>query len=260
MKRLILTALLAPGLALAAMASARVSLPQPVYFWGSTVAAISVPQGAGPETNKRVIRPSVIIMFADGSWYVEHLHWTGWGSSVARATGISNASNGMPSQAQGMRITTPAQVTLWNPGRFQGHEVYRCFALSVPAYPASDQRLCLGRLGGYYWLVSTSKTPPSSGTGHHQPPASPKSTAPCTKKALSAGLRRGADPLPNATFGAPFGCAGGFAYSRGVTVGRDAIVVLFIAHSGRWETADRSKYCLSHQLPAKIYQGGCTTS
>jgi hypothetical protein len=34
---------------------------------------------------------------------VDHLHWSDWGSSVAHATGISSASNGIPSIAQGRR-------------------------------------------------------------------------------------------------------------------------------------------------------------
>jgi hypothetical protein len=148
MKRLILTVVLGLGLSLPAMAQAA-RLPQPIYFWGSVIAPVNAPY------NFRVIRPSTIGLFRDGSWYVDHLHWTGWGSSVAQARGISNASNGIPNQAQGKRIKTPAQVTLSNPGRFQGHEVYRCFQLTVPAFPASDQHLCLKRSGGYWWLTST---------------------------------------------------------------------------------------------------------
>jgi hypothetical protein len=155
-KRLIVAASLVLVLALPAMAQARVSLPQPIYFWLNTAAAISVPKGAGPLVdNARAIRPSSIIMFADGSWDIDHLHWSGWGSSVAHARGISNASNGIPNQAQGKRIKKPARITLSDPGRFQGHDVYRCFTLTVPAYPASDQHLCLAGHGGYYYLSST---------------------------------------------------------------------------------------------------------
>lgn len=84
---------------------------------------------------------------------------------------------------------------------------------------------------------------------------------PCTRQALIAGLRRGADPQPTATFSrGTFGCAGRFAYASGVVVHRYDEVVLFIARSGRWETADRGKYCPNHQVPAKIYKGACTTS
>jgi hypothetical protein len=147
MKRLIITAALALGLILPAMVQG--AIPQPIHFWSSVAATISAPgQRPAPE----VIRPSLIGLFADGSWDVDHLHWTGWGSSVAHAKGISSASNGIPNQAQGKRIKTPAQVTLSNPGRFQGHEVYRCFTLTVPP-PATSEHLCLTDHAGY-WLLS----------------------------------------------------------------------------------------------------------
>jgi hypothetical protein len=151
MKKVIATAALVLGLAVPTVAQG--AIPRPVYFWGSVAATISAP-GQHPY-NTRVIRPPVIGMFADGSWYIEHLHWSGWGSRVAHARGISNASNGIPDQARGKRIKKPAQVTLSNPGRFQGHEVYRCFTLTVPSYPASNEQLCLSGHGGYYYLSST---------------------------------------------------------------------------------------------------------
>jgi hypothetical protein len=154
-RRLIVCSALTLGLALPALVQARVRLPQPIYFWRSTVAAVSVPKGQGPLSNTRVIRPSLIYMFADGSWDIDHLRWTGWGSRVAHARGISSASNGIPSQAQGKRIKRPARVTLSKPGRFQGHEVYRCFRLSVPAAPSTDQHLCLAGHHGFYYLTST---------------------------------------------------------------------------------------------------------
>jgi hypothetical protein len=150
MKRLILTAALALGLMLPALAQG--AIPQPIYFWYSVVATISAPgQRPAPE----VIRPSVIGMFADGSWDIDHLHWTGWGSSVANAQGISSKSNGIPNVAEGKRTKKPAQVILSNPGRFQGREVYRCFTLTVPSHPAFDQHLCLERAGSGWALGPT---------------------------------------------------------------------------------------------------------
>jgi hypothetical protein len=154
-KRLIVCSALTLGVALPALTQARVRLPQPIYFWRSAAAAISVPKGQGPQDNTRVIRPSLIYMFADGSWDIDHLHWTGWGSRVAHAKGISSASNGIPSQAQGKRIKRPARVTLSKPGRFQGHEVYHCLRLTVPSFPASDEHLCLVGHHGFYYLEST---------------------------------------------------------------------------------------------------------
>lgn len=154
MRRVFLTVVLALALALPALAQS--APPQPIYFWPNTALTISAP---GQPSLPRVIRPSQIGLFADGAWVVDHLHWSGWGSSVAHATGISSASNGIPSIAQGKRITNPARVTLSSPGRFQGHEVYRCFALSVPAKPSVDQHLCLQDFGGY-WFFATPPPPP----------------------------------------------------------------------------------------------------
>jgi hypothetical protein len=84
---------------------------------------------------------------------------------------------------------------------------------------------------------------------------------PCTKKALSAGLKRGAAPK-NAKFEGSFGCSGGWAYS-GILVGGkhgfDAIAV-YKAKNGVWVTVDRAKPCQTHAIPKKIYKGACTTS
>ena len=84
---------------------------------------------------------------------------------------------------------------------------------------------------------------------------------PCTKKALSAGLKRGAAPK-NAKFEGSFGCAAGWAYSGIVVGGKhgfDAIAV-YKAKKGVWVTVDRAKPCQTHAIPKKIYKGACTTS
>jgi len=85
---------------------------------------------------------------------------------------------------------------------------------------------------------------------------------PCTKKALSAGLKRGSAQPKNAKFEGSFGCAGGWAYS-GVLIGGkngfDAIAV-YKAKNGVWVTVDRAKPCRTHTIPKKIYRGACTTS
>jgi len=157
MKRVILTAALALGLTLPAIAQG--AIPQPIYFWGSVAFTI---RGPGQPPEPEVIRPSVILMFADGSWDIEHLHWTGWGSSVAHAAGVSSASNGIPNEAEGKRTRKPAKVTLSNPGRFQGHEVYRCFTLTVAA-PATSEHLCLTDQAGY-WLLASHPAPKPAAT------------------------------------------------------------------------------------------------
>jgi hypothetical protein len=146
MKRFILAATLA--LALAPVASAHETIPQPVYFWANVAATI---RGPGQPTDPEVIRPSTILMFEDGSWDVERLHWSNWGSSVAHAKGISSASNGIPNEAEGKRIKKPAQITPSNPGRFEGREVYRCFTLTI-ASPATHDHMCLTSKGGYWYL------------------------------------------------------------------------------------------------------------
>ncbi len=121
-----------------------------VYFWDGVAFAIRAP---GQPSQPEVIRPSLINLFADGSWVIEHLHWTAWGSSVAHAKGISSASNGIPSEETGKRTLTPGQITLSNRGLFYGREVYRCFKLTVPP-PATDLHGCLVDSGGYWLFLS----------------------------------------------------------------------------------------------------------
>jgi len=85
---------------------------------------------------------------------------------------------------------------------------------------------------------------------------------PCTKKALSAGLKRGSAQPKNAKFEGSFGCAGGWAYS-GIVVGSkhgfEAIAV-YKAKNRVWVTVDRAKPCRTHAIPKKIYRAACTTS
>jgi hypothetical protein len=86
---------------------------------------------------------------------------------------------------------------------------------------------------------------------------------PCTKKALSAGLKRGAAKQKNAKVLRSFGCAKGWAYSE-IAVGSgkngfDAVAV-YKAKNGVWVTVNRAKPCRKHLVPRKIYRGACTTS
>ncbi len=85
---------------------------------------------------------------------------------------------------------------------------------------------------------------------------------PCTRKALSAGLRRGTAQPKDARFGGSFGCAGGWAYSGIVVGGKqgfDAIAV-YRAQQGVWVAVDRATPCARHAIPKQIYRGACTTS
>jgi hypothetical protein len=130
-----------------------------IYFFANP--GISV-----EKDNPLVIRPAGWPLFQDGQWVLEKLHWTGWGSSVAHAKGLSSSSNGDPNAAEGKRIITWAKVTLSKPVRFRGHEVYSCFRLKVPP-PAHYPFSCLQRLrGGYVGFASPgSGTPIGAGEG-----------------------------------------------------------------------------------------------
>jgi hypothetical protein len=124
----------------------------PVGLLLLNVAALIKAPGQPLQTDTEVIRPSTIFLFADGSWVLQNLRWTGWGSEVAHADGISSASNGNPSQAQGQRLKTPAQITLSHPGLFFGRTVYRCYQLTVPP-PATDLHGCLTGHNGYWSIL-----------------------------------------------------------------------------------------------------------
>lgn len=97
-----------------------------------------------------VVEPTGLALFADGQWVLEGLHWTGWGSPVAHATGISSSSNDIPNAAEGMRIKTSAEATLSSPGSFLGHRVYRCIDVAVPPPANFGGRKCLKRTGSLY--------------------------------------------------------------------------------------------------------------
>jgi hypothetical protein len=111
-----------------------------IYFFANPGVPADAPY------NHLVMRPTGIPLFQDGQWVLEKLHWTGWGSNVAHARGLSSSSNDQPNAAEGKRIITWAKVRLSKPGRFHGHEVYRCFSVTVPP-PAHYGRACLQRIG-----------------------------------------------------------------------------------------------------------------
>jgi hypothetical protein len=120
---------------------------QTIYFWTNTEQPIAYSGFRNP----LIIEPRSFLLFQDGQWILEDLHWTGWGTSVARARGISNSSDDIPDAASGKRIKTWGEVTLSNSGQFKGHEVYRCFAMRFPP-PATNLHGCLKRTGSIYGL------------------------------------------------------------------------------------------------------------
>ena len=100
--------------------------------------------------NTPQVRPRLVLMFEDGAWVIKKLHWSSWGGAVARATGISSASTGVPSNATAPRVDRRAGLVVSHRERLFGREVYGCFQLTVPSYPASDQHECLQRNGNQY--------------------------------------------------------------------------------------------------------------
>ena len=100
--------------------------------------------------NPLVVRPSTIPLTQDGSAALVQLHWTDWGSSTTNATGTESVSTCNPNCASAPRTSSPARLQLSKPGRVLGHEVYRCFTLTVTESPQTDAHECLQRIGQLY--------------------------------------------------------------------------------------------------------------
>ena len=101
--------------------------------------------------NPLLVRPSTLLLTEDGSVALTHLRWSGWGNSIARATGVWTASDCTPSCATGKLTTSSARLTLSSPGAVTGHQVYRCFQVSPP-HPQRDiaDQGCIARQGSSY--------------------------------------------------------------------------------------------------------------
>jgi hypothetical protein len=252
MKRLIFATALALGLMLPAMAGA---IAQPIYFWGSVAAPLKSP--GQPSATPEVIRPSLILLTEDGSSDLDDLHWTGWGSSVAHATGISSASNGIPNMAQGKRIKKPARVTLSNPGLFQGHEVYRCFTLTVPP-AATSEGLCLTDQGGSWVLAEAPQKQKGSTPIATTPPTTPTTAAaagspPCTVAAVMAALVRNGLTGFVIEHSLPLKCAARYAVAIGTDNGLGPETeVLYWSGSAWAKVSSISVLCGSGDLPSAL--------
>ena len=161
-----------------------------IYFYSNIAGFIN---GQSPPS----ANPSFIPLTEDGAGILEDLHWTGWGSSAARATGVSSASTCNPSCGTGKRINTPVRITLSNPGRFLGYEVYRCFQLTNLSFPRSDEYACIGRLGNEYGYVYAKKVP--------TPTSNPRTPS---AETIAASLACAAGGIPvGSTDSAGFHCA-----------------------------------------------------
>jgi hypothetical protein len=131
-----------------AHANRRGGAARQIYFYSNL--GDSVP-GATYAPNTPLVRPTSLLIFQDGSYLIEKLRWKDWGLGVARATGVSSSSTCKPNCATAPRINKPAEVTVSRPKLLFGREVYTCYQLTVPSYPASDQAGCLKRgPGGSY--------------------------------------------------------------------------------------------------------------
>lgn len=129
------------------------------------VLRVSVGPVGDPSTpNTPVVRPPVLYLTFDGAIVAGSLRWSSWGGTVAHATGVYSASNCNPRCATGQRTNNPARVTLSSPGSILGHEVYRCFQLTVPAQN-TNQLSCLKRQGSTY-IYERVSTPTSNSVTH----------------------------------------------------------------------------------------------
>jgi len=123
---------------------------------------ISFYSDLGTMANKKslVVRPAMLMLVEDGSVALIDLKWSGWGTSIASATGVWSASNGIPDQATGKPTTSPARLTVSSPGLVLGHRVYRCFQI-YPPHPHRDilDHGCMQRQGtSYEYAPVTTKT------------------------------------------------------------------------------------------------------
>lgn len=124
-----------------------------IYFFARPSSPVALVGQHLPLPNPLVVRPSGFPLFEDGQWVLEKLHWSGWGSPVARARGLSSSSNDDPNAVEGKRIITWAKVRLSSPGTFHGHRVYRCIRVTVPR-PAHYPPACLQRSHRYIGLIA----------------------------------------------------------------------------------------------------------
>jgi len=140
----------------AALISAGAATAGQISFYSN----IGNPIGDKVLRNPLVLQPATLLMSEDGSWVIDKLHWTGWGTAVAHATGESVGTRSTPPKIH------PAQITLSRPQTVLGHQVYSCFQLTIPQLPTANQHLCIGKIGseyGYRPAGAITTTPPAGG-------------------------------------------------------------------------------------------------
>jgi hypothetical protein len=90
----------------------------------------------------------------------------------------------------------------------------------------------------------------------------PPSAPPCTSAAILDAVRGSPPSGPNRSI-TDFGCNGGWAWAGvDVNVGTHGYEAtdLLKASGTAWTVVDRSKYCKPGQVPADVYNPGCTTN
>jgi hypothetical protein len=130
---------------------ARASSSRVVFY--SDVAQL-VPGVSPYASNVPSVRPRSLLMLQDGSWVIDKLHWSTWGRAVARATGVSSASNCKPNCAQGKRTRDAISLALSRRRQLFGHTVYACYQLTDPAAPSLDQLECLRHIHGHQYAYA----------------------------------------------------------------------------------------------------------
>jgi hypothetical protein len=98
--------LLACALTAGSLVGAAASASGQIGFYGDLANSINDPV----EKNPPVVRPLRVFLTEDGSNVPINRRWSGWGTSVARATGVDSASTGVPNMATAPRIKRPAQL------------------------------------------------------------------------------------------------------------------------------------------------------
>lgn len=144
-----------------AAAGSRNSRSGRISFYGDIGSLIDSPYRENP----LLVRFSTLFLTEDGSVALVDLRWSGWGTSVARATGVWSASNCTPNCATGKRTTRPARLTLSSPGLVGGHRVYRCFRIDPP-HPQRDieDNACIRQQGTFYGYDPVTAPAPSAPT------------------------------------------------------------------------------------------------
>jgi len=109
--------------------------------------------------NVPTVRPKLVLLTQDGSAVIEKLRWSSWGGSIARATGISSASNCNPNCADGKRTHYRVDFVLSNRRRLFGRTVYSCYEVTYPR-ARDDLHSCLKHdHGKQYYYVPVSASP-----------------------------------------------------------------------------------------------------